>query len=224
VKSRDLGLLALLAVITGCWWFLAQPHRPGESDAPSPHSGMTSAPVLTPPAPVPLPTPAGDILPSVRTRGIQNPEGGEPIIPSILLETGELPWEATIRKTLADKDAPDAEKGRRLLETIPTMPVEGREVAAEEAIKRIPNAEYRHAQAALANPAMFGTSVSVLFADLMNRPDEIRLPTLLMIARNPEHPYAPNARDNLNLLIGKDLGTDWTGWDAAIRQHLARKQ
>jgi hypothetical protein len=159
----------------------------------------------------------------VRTRELPRPDGGDPIIPSIPLETGELPWEATIREILSDDKASDPEKGRRLLETIPTMPVDGREAAAEEAIKRIPNAQYQSAQAALSNPAMFGTSLTVLYADLMNRPDEIRLPTLLMIARNNQHPYAPTARDNLNLVLGKNLGTDWTGWDAAIRQHIAVK-
>ena len=223
MNTRLAFALLLVGIVGVCLWFVA-----GKRDAATTSPEITSIdlpspPPLVAPSPVPLPTPAGDVAPSVRTRALTTPDGAE-IIPAITLETGELPWEASIRKTLADDKAPDSEKGRRILEMIPTMAVEGRETAAEEAIKRIPDSEYRHAQAALANPASFGTSEGVLFADLMNRPDELRLPTLLMIARNSEHPYAQNARDNLNHVLGKDLGTDWTGWDAAIRQHLAAKK
>jgi len=224
MTSRKLAILVLLAIITVSWWFVAGQRGTEEGKPPGVAASAPSPPALEPPEPKPLPTPVADTAPAVRTRALPNPAGTDFIIPAIPLETGELGWEKTIRDVTSDKKVSDAEKGRRLLETIPTMPVEGRETAAEEAIKRIPDTDYRPAQLALSNPATFGTAVGVLFADLMNRPDEIRLPTLLTIARNPEHPYAPNARDNLNLILGKDHGTDWTAWDAAIRQRLAARQ
>ena len=224
MSVRKAAVLVLLAIVTVCWWFLAAPRRTDPAAAPAPTRGDSSPPALLPPSPAPVSKLAGDTAATVRTPALPQVDGGDPVIPSVPLETGKLPWEKTIDATLDDKKASDAEKGRRLLETIPTMPVEGRETAAEKAIALIPDAAYRHASAAITNPAMFGTSVGVLYADLMNRPDEVRLPTLLAIARNPEHPYAPSARDNLNLILGKNLGNDWTGWDAAIRQHLAAKK
>ena len=223
MSPRKLGMLVLLAIITVCWWYLAGPRGPVEGQSEQAGIKDATPPTLIPPDANPPPPPVADTAPSVRTRALPNPEGTDPIIPSIPLETGKLPWEKTIEQ-IEEAKVSDAEKGRRLLETLPTMPVDARETAAERAVALLPNADYRPAQAALGNPAMFGSAMGVLFGDLMNRPDELRLPTLLVIARNPEHPYAPSARDNLNLILGKNLGTDWTGWDAAIRQHLAAKQ
>ena len=49
------------------------------------------------------------------------------------------------------------------------------------------------------------------------------LPALLQVARNPSHPYAPHARENLDLLLGQDFGTDWPRWETAIRVKLAKE-
>ena len=62
------------------------------------------------------------------------------------------------------------------------------------------------------NPQTHGMVLSVLFDDLLERPDEITLPVLLTIARTPTHPLAPEARDNLELLLGTNFGADWMKW------------
>ncbi len=218
MNRRVIAIIGSLSVIGACWWFVSS-ERENRDHV---FAATPSLPSAAPPPPQPLPTPAGDVVPSVKTRALPSPEGVD-ILPAIPLETGELGWELTIRRTLEDKRLTEAQKGRRLLEAIPTLAVEGRETAAEEAIKRIPDSEYRHVQIALSNPATFGTAISVFFSDLMDRPDELRLPTLLAIAQNSEHPYASSARDNLSFVLKQNLGTDWTRWDAAIRQQLAAK-
>ena len=65
--------------------------------------------------------------------------------------------------------------------------------------------------------------MSVLFADLMERPDSIALPALLAIARQPAHPYAATALDNLRLLLGANYGSDWRKWNEAIQDAVAPK-
>jgi hypothetical protein len=117
--------LVLVGIVGVCLWFVAGKPDAAPSTPEVTSIDLPSPPPLVAPSPVPLPTPAGDVAPSVRTRAPTSPDGAE-IIPEIPLETGELPWEATIRKTLADDKASDAEKGRRILEMIPTMAVEGR--------------------------------------------------------------------------------------------------
>jgi hypothetical protein len=62
-----------------------------------------------------------------------------------------------------------------------------------------------------------------MWSDLMERPDDITLPTLLTIARNPAHPFAKNAAENLELLLGQSFGTDWQRWDAAIRERTRKR-
>ena len=77
------------------------------------------------------------------------------------------------------------------------------------------------AQPVLVNPQTGGAILSVLFADVMQRPDAIALPALLQVARSPEHPYASYARDNLALLVGHDWAADWPAWEAAVRQRAS---
>jgi hypothetical protein len=160
----------------------------------------------------------------VQTPPIIDPETDQPLIPPLPLQTGELAWEARIRSVLSREKATDAEKARGLLALLPTMPAEGAETCAEEAVKRLPDAEYRHAQAAVTNPGTYGLALGVLFADLMERPDNLRLPTLITIARNSSHPYAGPARDNLELLLGQDFGNDWPRWEIAVRERLGRSK
>ena len=74
------------------------------------------------------------------------------------------------------------------------------------------------------NPQTHGSGESVLFADLMERPDSITLPALLRIARIPNHPYAKFAHDNLDLLVGEDFGADWPKWDAAVQKTLTAEK
>jgi len=88
---------------------------------------------------------------------------------------------------------------------------------------RLPDQEYSHARNILVNPGTFGLALRVMWGDLMERPEQLSLPILLQIARNPQHPFAPQARENLDLLVGADFGEDWPRWDAAIREKLSQR-
>ena len=101
---------------------------------------------------------------------------------------------------------------------LPALPEEAMETAAREAITRLPDKEYAAARARLINPQTHGRVLSVLLEDLMERPDEITLPTLLSVARTPAHPLSGTARANLELLLGKNFGADWPKWEAEIRR------
>jgi len=185
------------------------PTRSGSPDAQPP---LLSLPAMNEGAPAVV----------VETTPIIDPETDKPLIPPLPLQTGELAWEARIRTVLSREKATDAEKARGLLQLLPTIQAEGAETCAEEAVKRLPNEEYRHAQSVVTNPGTYGLALGVLFADLMERPDDLRLPTLVTIARNANHPYSEPARSNLQLLMGQDLGDDWSRWDAAVREKLSR--
>jgi hypothetical protein len=209
--------IAISAVILAVW------RREPEltpNDAGSPANSSSLSAESNPSAP----SPAVDALPAavVQTTPIIDPETDKPLIPPLPLQTGELAWEARIRAVLSREKATDAEKARALFELLPSMPAEGAETCVEEAVKRLPNTEYRHAQAAVINPGTYGLALGVLFADLMDRPDNLRLPTLVTIARNSSHPYAGPAHDNLEFLLGQDFGNDWVRWDAAVRERLSR--
>ncbi len=160
---------------------------------------------------------------TVMTREIPGDPGGPPLVPAFELQKGELLWEKRINAVLDNPKITDSDKGRLLLEMLPGLPVEGRESTAEHAISQLSDADYRFAQAVITNPATYPPALAVLWADMMGRPEAVSLPTLLQVARNSSHPYAPHARENLDLLLGQDFGTDWPRWETAIREKLAKE-
>ena len=192
----------------------------------TPSHTVTALPTVQPPDFPQFAAPAPPTAEEIRTAAVFTPEfpsgdAGPALLPALPLQRGELPWEAQLRAVLERPDLSEPAKSRLLLEMVPLLPVEGRQTAAEEAVKRLPDSEYRIAQPAIKNPAMDALALSVLFSDLMERPAQIKLPTLLEIARTPQHPFASSARDNLELLLGEDFGADWNRWNAAVQAAVA---
>jgi hypothetical protein len=57
---------------------------------------------------------------------------------------------------------------------------------------------------------------NVLLNDLLNRNNTLKLPMLLAIARNSDHPLKDQALDLLGLLTQKDNGTNWDQWSTSV--------
>jgi hypothetical protein len=142
-----------------------------------------------------------------------------PVLP---LVRDAISWDSQIKAMTDRTDVTDTEKARALVRMMPSLPEEVLGRAAEEAASRIADRDYEAIlRPTVVNPETHGRAMAALFADLMERPDEITLPTLLTIARNPAHPHASSASDNLRLLLGHDFGTDWPKWADAISRHLS---
>lgn len=151
---------------------------------------------------------------------------GTPASPTstLALQTGVLPWEAALLQIMK-APASHEEKSRALFALLPRMPEEALGTASEQAANWLRDRDYAaFATPLITDPHTHGSILSPLFADLMQRPDSIALPTLLQIARIPGHPFATPARDNLELLLGQHLGTDWTAWEKAVSTRLSSQQ
>jgi len=197
---------------------IIDPVAPAEPDAPAPAPSAV-VPASPESAPAPSATPGATVM----TRELPGNPGEPPAMPAFPLQKGELPWEKRVNEVLDNGKIADTDKARLLLEMLPSLPVEGRESTAEHAITRLDDADYRHAQVVLTNPGTYPPALAVLWGDLMGRPEAISLPTLLQVARSSSHPYAENARENLDLLLGQDFGTDWPRWETAIREKVAKE-
>jgi hypothetical protein len=167
------------------------------------------------------------LAPSAKTAP---PESSNPVdaqeLPPILLgsRTG-APWEKTIDVIAARTDITDAGKARILIQMLPGLPEEAVSMAAEEAVTRLADADYRAALlTTLINPQTHRTAMSVLFADLMQRPAAIALPILVSVAQDSKHPYSESARENLQFLLKQDFGDDWVKWNEAIGVRLRSPQ
>jgi hypothetical protein len=65
---------------------------------------------------------------------------------------------------------------------------------------------------------------TVLMNDLLNRRNTLKLPMLLAIARNNEHPLKDQAKDMLELFLQADYGTNWDDWSSAVDNWLQQNQ
>ena len=74
------------------------------------------------------------------------------------------------------------------------------------------------------NPSSSQEVIDVLFTDLMNRDDTVKLPVLLDIAKIPNHPSQEEALTDLQIFLDGDFGTDWAKWEASMKAYLKKVQ
>jgi hypothetical protein len=117
----------------------------------------------------------------------------------------------------------DAEKSVRLLALFHTLPPEGQDEIAPELAALTPDSNYNALAGILTNPRTPEPVLDVLFTDILDRPDEIQLRTLLELAKAPQHPKATDALDILGIELGEDFGTDWDAWAKKISEQLASR-
>jgi hypothetical protein len=88
----------------------------------------------------------------------------------------------------------------------------------------LPDDRYSSLAPMLTNALTNEQVLEVLLTDLLNRPDNVKLPTLLELARTPDHPKASEARDILEVFVDENYGTDWAKWEAALQKYLAENR
>lgn len=151
----------------------------------------------------------------------ETPEANAPAPPPLEVSRNMPAWEQQLAAIAGDPPKRDAATARAIFALLPALPEEALAAAAERAVDALPDADYTAvALPVVANPSTHGLAMSVLFADLMERPDAVALPALLQIARRPAHAFAPTARENLELLMKRDYGNDWSLWEAEIQRAL----
>jgi hypothetical protein len=162
--------------------------------------------------------------PAVAPSGIEavEPERGDLSLHG--LGRGKLFWEQQVESVERAAHLGDAQKARRLLSLLPSLPEEALETATQSAVRCLRDSEYQPARVLLLNPKSHGRVLSVLFADLLERRDAVVLPALISIARTPGHPMGKAARDNLEFLVGKDLGGNWAQWEQAAERLISKER
>ena len=128
-------------------------------------------------------------------------------------------WENKI-DTILTADTDDLQKAKKILELLPQLPEEGQEEAAEHLANLLPDDQYAAARQLLTNVKTSEPVLDALMSDLLNRPNELKLPLLLEMARNAEHPKAEEAKEFLELYLEKDYGADWGQWEQAMKAWL----
>lgn len=124
-------------------------------------------------------------------------------------------WEPWLAEVLRSDVAP-SEMGRHLLEMLPQLPPAGRLQALRRAAELLPDDDSAPLHKMLSDPETPEAELDAIMRDLLHRPDSLKLPALLTVARTGEHPYRGDAREILTVLLGEDYEEDWETWEQMI--------
>jgi hypothetical protein len=117
-------------------------------------------------------------------------------------------------------DESEAAKAAKMLELFPSLPPSGQEEAVQHLSNLVDDKDYAPLGKLLKDPKLPEGVLDVLVVDLLNRPNPTKLPLLLEVARNPDHPKASEAKELMQLYLESDFGTDWDQWKARMESWL----
>jgi hypothetical protein len=129
----------------------------------------------------------------------------------------ETNWEDQVREILSADDDNEA-KAKEMLGLFPSLPPEGQVEVVEQLGVLLPDKDYGPLAQLATNSALPEPVLAALLGGLVTRPNSIRLPVLLSIAQDEQHPESEDARDLLTVLLGETYGTNWQQMNARTGQ------
>jgi len=128
-------------------------------------------------------------------------------------------WEEKVDQILSS-DSKTSDKAKQMLEMFPRLPEAGQVEVAKHLSNLLPNEDYAPMGKFLANPQLAADVLDTLMADALNRPNGLKLPALLEVARTPQHPKAGDAKEMLGFFLDTDYGDDWPKWQEKLAEWL----
>src|SRR5437867_4966494 len=128
-------------------------------------------------------------------------------------------WEDKLDDILGS-EGQDTDKAKQMLAMFPRLPEDGQVEVAQHVSNLLPDQEYASLGKLLLDSKLPEAVLDVLIVDVLNRPNSLKLPLLLEVAREPQHPKAAEAKDLLELYLEEDYGTDWNKWQAKLEQWI----
>jgi hypothetical protein len=181
-----------------------------------------------PAAPVPAPKPVEAVehtnvpkppVTAVATRVLDAPkETTQPPVPNLSANI-ITNWEDRLDQVLGS-EGEDSAKAKELLDIFPRLPPAGQEEVAQHISNLTADKDYAPLGQYLTNYTLPGPVLDVLMQDLLNRPNSVKLPLLLDVAREPQHPGSSEAKDLLELYLEDNYGNDWNKWQEKLQQWL----
>jgi hypothetical protein len=128
-------------------------------------------------------------------------------------------WEDKVDQILAVEGEPDA-KAKQMLELFPQLPADGQVEVARHLANLVSDEDYEPLRQLLTDPQLPEEVLDTLMADVLNRPNSLKLPALVEVARTTGHPKAANAKEVLGFFLEVDFGDDWFKWEERVQEWL----
>jgi hypothetical protein len=186
--------------------------------------GNVPSPKIDPTVQTPLTNP-----PIVRTTGHPIPltTNGQTIAENPGHPTGILPPNTTVITNWEDKlddilgsETDDTNKVKELFQMFPRLPEDGQVEIAQHLSNLVEDEDYAPLGKLLENAKLSEDVLDILMADVLNRPNAIKLPMFLELAKNPEHAKAEEAKDLLELYLDEDYKDNWELWRTKMNEWL----
>jgi len=215
MRKSVLALVGVAVVIVIVGFMISHRSGPNPSHGPS-NSTNNPVPIARhdnkKPAPPQFPAVTTNTPPTFpRTHQVQLPPANQNLITN---------WEERLDTILTAQEKPDSDKAKELIAMFPNLSPEAQEEIAHHISNLTPDENYAPLGQFLTNSALPEAVLDVFTEDVLNRPNSIKLPLLLDLARDPNHPKASEAKDILELFLEEDYGNDWTRWQAKLDQWL----
>jgi hypothetical protein len=185
------------------------------------------APIVVPPSDNPPPAlnlPQAAPMPSLEAKAVASAARRPSAIATDTATVAPAPqystdWEQKLDDILlADVDSNT--KADRILALIPTAPPDAQVELSQHLVNMVQDDHYDGAAQLLTNAVTPSAVSTVLMNDLLNRNNTLKLPMLLAVAENNDHPLKDQAREMLELLLQQDNGSNWDQWSTAINTWL----
>jgi hypothetical protein len=215
--GKTLALLVVLAMVAiGAGlviaWYMGN-HDTVSAVALAPETPVSQPPESAPPTVTPPKGPGlGSVLPPLP------PVWTNPVTPA-----DSLPWGQRLDEILLRGGEP-SDKADMITNLMRVAPPEAQVELAQHLINMAQDDHYDGTAGLLTNAATPAAVSTVLMNDLLNRRNNLKLPMLLAIARNDDHPLKDQARDMLELFLQADYSTNWDQWAAAVDAWLQQNQ
>jgi hypothetical protein len=128
-------------------------------------------------------------------------------------------WEDKLDEILGS-ESDDTNKVKELFQMFPRLPEDGQVEIAQHLSNLVEDEDYAPLGKLLEDAKLPEDVLDILMADVLNRPNAIKLPMFLDLAKNPDHAKAEEAKDLLELYLDEDYGTDWNKWRDKINEWL----
>jgi len=190
-------------------------------------SGNIPPPKTDPTAQTPLTNPPLVQVTGHPTSLSTNSQPEHPLAENPNRPTAILPPNTTIITNWEDKlddilgsETDDTNKVKELFQMFPRLPEDGQVEIAQHLSNLVEDEDYAPLGELLKNAKLSEDVLDILMADVLNRPNAVKLPMFLELAKNPEHAKAEEAKDLLELYLDEDYKDNWDKWRDKMNEWL----
>ena len=138
-------------------------------------------------------------------------------------EPVEKVWQGLLN-TILMQDIHVNEIANNVLVILPRLPLDGQLEAAQHLVNLSADEDYSKAESVYFSAGLHPNVRRIVFEDLMNRPNAIKLPLLVRTLKEYGHPMRNEALENLQVLTGRNEGNDPARWDNVVQNALEEER